>query len=80
MSPRQARLCCRVFPRGRSETTALLRSVLDKVCEKVGKYEKETRTHIASELLEAAAPGTQTIEYFKETGREALKGVPTMWR
>lgn len=63
-----------------AETTALLRSILDEVCEEIGKHENGTRAHVASKLLEAAARGEQTIEYLKEAGREALKGVPTMWR
>lgn len=63
-----------------SETAALLRSVLDEVCGEVGKYENATRAHVAAKLLEASARGEHTIEYLTELGREALKGVPTMWR
>ena len=62
-----------------SETTAVLRSVLDEVCQPIGRYENGTRAHVASKLLEAAAQGQQTIEEFRETAREALRVVPTMW-
>jgi hypothetical protein len=37
-----------------AETTALLRAVLDEVCENVSKYETGARTHVASKILEAA--------------------------
>jgi hypothetical protein len=59
------------------ETTALLRSVLNEICEDVGIYENGTRAHVASKLLEAAGRGAQTVEDLKATGREALK---TAWR
>ena len=60
-----------------SETTLVLRSVLNEVCEDVGVYENGTRALVASKLLEAAARGSQTIEELKEAGREALQAV---WR
>jgi hypothetical protein len=63
-----------------TETATRLRSVLDEVCGEVGRYENGTRAHVAAKLLEASACGEQTIEYLKQIGREALKGVPTMWR
>ena len=55
------------------ETTALLRSVLDEVCEQVGRYENGTRAHVASKLLEVATRGGQTIEELKRAGHDALK-------
>ena len=63
-----------------SETTALLRAVLDEVCIEVSRYENGTRAHVASKLLEAARRGEQTVDELKERGREALKTAPTMWR
>jgi len=63
-----------------TETTDLLRGVLNEVCEAVGRYENGTRTHVASKLLGAAAQGPRTIEELHEAGREALKRAPTMWR
>ncbi|MET4519500.1 hypothetical protein [Bradyrhizobium sp. I1.7.5] len=61
-------------------TTALLRAVLDEVCENVSCHETGARTHIASKILEAATDGDTTPDRLKEVGREALSGVPTMWR
>ena len=37
-----------------AETTALLRAVLDEVCENVSRYETGARAHVASKILEAA--------------------------
>ncbi|MGY4365392.1 hypothetical protein ACVW1A_001457 [Bradyrhizobium sp. LB1.3] len=51
-----------------AETTALLRAVLDEVCETVSRYETGTRTHVASKLL------------LKQVGRRAWNEAPTMWR
>ncbi len=61
-------------------TTALLRAVLDEVCEDVSRYETGTRTHAASKILEAAARGDTSPDWLKQVGREALSGVPTIWR
>jgi hypothetical protein len=58
------------------ETTALLRSVLDEVCEQVGCYENGTRAYVASKLLEVAALGGQTIDDLKQVGRDALRSSP----
>ncbi|WP_284270910.1 hypothetical protein [Bradyrhizobium iriomotense] len=38
-------------------TTALLRAVLDEVCEDVSRFESGTRAHVASKILEAATKG-----------------------
>ena len=54
------------------ETTALLRSVLDEVCEQVGRYENGTRAHVASKLLEVATMGQLTIDDLKRAGHDAL--------
>lgn len=61
-------------------TTALLRAVLDEVCEDVSRYETGARTHVASRILEAATNGDTSPERLKEVGREALHAAPTMWR
>ena len=61
-------------------TTALLRAVLDEVCENVSRYETGARTHVASKILQAATNGDTTPDRLKEVGREALSGAPTMWR
>jgi hypothetical protein len=63
-----------------AETSAVLRSVLDEVCEQVGRYENGTRAHVAVKLLEAAAQGVQTVDGLKAKGREALGSAPVMGR
>lgn len=50
-------------------TTALLRVVLDEVCEDVSRFESGTRAHVAI-----------SPERLKQIGREALHDAPTMWR
>lgn len=73
------------FSRGRHmmldpQTTTLLRAILDEVCGDVGKYESGVRTRVASALLAAASQGSQSIDDLRETGQEALRHAPTMWR
>jgi len=43
-------------------TTALLRAVLDEVCESVSDQEIGARTHVASKILEAATRGEVSPE------------------
>ena len=61
-------------------TTALLRAVLDEVCECVSQREIGARTHVASKILEAAIRGEISPEAPKKVGRDALSHAPTMWR
>ncbi|MBR0950375.1 MULTISPECIES: hypothetical protein [Bradyrhizobium] len=61
-------------------TTALLRAVLDEVCEEVSRFETGARTHVASRILEAAATGNITPESLKQVSREALHQAPSMGR
>jgi len=61
-------------------TTALLRAVLDEVCEDISLSETGARTHVASRILQAAAKGDTAPESLKQVGREALHDAPTMWR
>lgn len=63
-----------------AEMTALLRAVLDEVCETVSRYETGTRTHVASKLLECAISGETSVVNLKQVGRRALSEAPTMWR
>ena len=63
-----------------AETTALLRSVLDEVCEQVGRFENGTRTHVAAKLLEAATRGEQTVADLREAGLAVLRAAPAIWR
>lgn len=53
-----------------AETTALLRAVLEEVCENIPVSEVAARTHVASKILEAAAQG--------QLSTDALSP-PTMW-
>ncbi|SFN03185.1 hypothetical protein SAMN05216573_107117 [Bradyrhizobium sp. Rc3b] len=61
-------------------TTALLRAVLDEVCEDISRLETGARTRVASRILEAAANGDIAADSLKQVGREALHDAPTMWR
>lgn len=61
-------------------TTALLRAVLDEVCEEVSRFETGARTHVASRILEATAKGDVTPEILKRVGREALHQAPSIGR
>lgn len=60
-------------------TTALLRAVLDEVCESISRRETGAKAHVASKILEAAASETSP-ESLKFIGRRALSEGPTMWR
>jgi hypothetical protein len=62
------------------EAAALLRAVLDELCENVPQFETSTRTRVASKILEAATGSECSIDDLKEAGREALHDAPTMWR
>ncbi|MDX3969172.1 MAG: hypothetical protein QHD01_21605 [Bradyrhizobium sp.] len=61
-------------------TIALLRAVLDEVCESVSAQETGARAHVASKILEAATRGEISPEGLKQVGRQALAQAPTMWR
>lgn len=61
-------------------TTALLRAVLDEVCEGVSRWESGTRAHVESRILEAATNGDTSPDKLKRIGHEALHDAPTMWR
>jgi len=63
-----------------AQTTALLRAVLDDVCQTVSRYETGTRTHVAAKILEAARQGEATPDSLMQVGRKALSDAPTMWR
>ncbi len=61
------------------ETIAVLRAVLNEVCESVSSYETGTRAHVAYKLLEAAGKGQLSADDLKAAGRKALNDAPTMW-
>lgn len=62
------------------ETTAVLRAVLNEVCESISPYATGTRAHVAHRILEAAAKGQLSVHELKDAGRKALNDAPTMWR
>jgi hypothetical protein len=59
-----------------AEMTALLRAVLDEVCESVPRHETAARTHVASVILEAASKGETSLDGLKQIGRSALRDAP----
>jgi hypothetical protein len=59
-----------------AETTALLRAILDEVCESVSRYETAARTHVASMILEAASKGETSVDGLKQVGVNALRKAP----
>ncbi|WP_426611194.1 hypothetical protein [Bradyrhizobium sp. McL0616] len=61
-------------------TTALLRAVLDEVCEGISSRETGARSHVAARILEAASRGEVSPEGLRQVGRQALSQAPTMWR
>lgn len=61
-----------------AQTTALLRAVLDEVCEAVSRYETSARTHVASMILEAASKGETSVDGLKQVGRRALSEAPIL--
>lgn len=61
-------------------TAALLRAVLDEVCENVPRHEAAARTIVASGILEAASRGDRSPDRLNQIGRAALSDTPTMWR
>lgn len=50
-------------------TTALLRAVLDEVCESVSQREIGARTHVASKILDAATREEVSPEALRQVGR-----------
>ncbi|KRP99980.1 hypothetical protein AOQ72_12420 [Bradyrhizobium yuanmingense] len=61
-------------------TIALLRAVLDEMCESVLGRQIGARTHVASKILEAATRGEVSRERLRPMGRDALSQAPKMWR
>lgn len=61
-------------------TTALLRAVLEEVCDSLPRGETGTRAHVASKILEAANKGEITAERLRQVAMQALRSAPTMWR
>lgn len=61
-------------------TTALLRAVLEDVCDSLPRSETGTRAHVASKILEAANKGEITAERLRQVAMQALRSAPTMCR
>ena len=55
-----------------TDTTALLRTVLEEVCESISRREIGARTHVASKLMEAATKGQTSLDDLKQAGSMAL--------
>lgn len=58
---------------------ALLRAVVNEVCEGVSQEETGTRTHVALKIAEAADKGETSADTLKQVGHRALSDAPTMW-
>src|SRR5437762_1360892 len=63
-----------------TETTALLRAVLEEVCENVSRSETGARVHVASKILEAATNGERSVDDLRRVGQKALASAPSLWR
>lgn len=63
-----------------AETAAVLRAVLDELCNNISRLDTSTRANVASKLLEAAKQSRYSIDDLKRVGQEALRQTPTMWR
>lgn len=61
-----------------SETTALLRTVLDEVCAGVAKHESDKKALVASKILESASKGERDADELRSVGRRALRLAPSM--
>jgi len=55
-----------------TDTTALLRAVLEEVCESISRREIGARTLVASRLLEAAKRGQTSLDELRQAGSRAL--------
>ena len=62
-----------------AETTALLRAILEEVCQNIPVSETGARTHVASKLLETASRGQLSSDARRSAGHNALKP-SAMWR
>jgi hypothetical protein len=57
-----------------AKTAALLRTVLDEVCASISLRDTNTRTNVASKLLEAVKQeAPPSVEDLKKVGRQVLR-------
>ncbi|MFB6465032.1 hypothetical protein [Bradyrhizobium tunisiense] len=61
-------------------TTALLRAVLDEICETVPRYDTGALVRVTAKFLQAASKGGASPDCLRQVGREALSNALTMWR
>ncbi len=59
------------------ETSALLRAVLDELCESVSRHETGLGAHVSSRILEAAMNGERSLDDRKSAAPDKT---PSMWR
>ena len=63
-----------------TQTTALLRAILDEVCRDVSLHATGTRRHVAVKILEAARQGETMVDGLTRVGRDALGEASVSWR
>jgi hypothetical protein len=68
-----------------ADTRAVLRALIEEICNKAGQYEagqyeNAARAQVAAKILAAAGREAQTLDELREIGEDALKSTPTMWR
>jgi hypothetical protein len=59
------------------EVTALLRTILDDVCD-LSEFEAGRKALVASKLLESASRGELSADALRSVGRRALRAAPTV--
>jgi hypothetical protein len=62
-----------------SETSAALRSLLEKLRKSVSCSEGDARTNAAAKLFETVGRGQPSLDDLKPAGKQPLQ-TPTMWR
>lgn len=53
-------------------TIAVLRAILDEICEGISGHGKDAKAHVASKILEVAAKGEALPDNLKSVGRRVL--------
>lgn len=60
-------------------TTALLRAILDEVCEGLPRSETGLRAHVASKMLDAAGNGIITADGLRQVAMQSLRKDVEPW-
>jgi hypothetical protein len=63
-----------------ADTRAVLRALIEEICNKAGQYENAARSQVTAKILAAAGKEALTLDELREVGEDALKSTPTMWR